>query len=326
MLHSIGPWPGTKAKRVLVAEWVFGRFAQAQGLAFVVMTIQSLTASATPTEALDLSVPKGTPSQAEAPSRPTEKTDQQQYDGRESRLAGAVTSVVNWGPQYMGSKNYAWSLKPGLLLRYRSWSISSNGNFAARTDEDPNDLPRGLGLNLLGNQHDWVKLSLRVDSGRKSKGVDGLQGVDDVPRTLRLRFSARKEWGDGWVITPGVNVDLLKKGVGHTADLSVGKDWQLSPKVKWSVSTGVTWASAGYMRSYFGISPSESIASGYSVYEPGSGFRDVRMGAGLRYELNRRWVFVSHASMQRLVGQAASSPTTQAATQWGVGGGLGWRF
>jgi MipA family protein len=225
----------------------------------------------------------------------------------------------------LGSENYGGSFKPGLLLRYGRWSISSNGSFAARTD-DPNDLPRGMGLNLLGDEHDWVKLSLRVDSGRRSTGIKALRGVDDVPRTLRLRLAARNEWGDGWVITPGVNIDLLNKGVGHTADLSVAKDWPLTSKLKVSVSTGLTWATGHYMRSYFGITPLESAASGYAVYEPGSGLRDLRLGTGLRYDINKHWVAVAHASVQSLVGQAASSPTTQAATQWGVGAGLGWRF
>ncbi len=233
--------------------------------------------------------------------------------------------MASWGANYMGSKDYGWSLKPGLLLRYGRWSISSNGGFAARAN-DPNDLPRGLGLNLLGDEHDWLKLSLRVDSGRRSQGVEALRGLDDVPRTLRLRLSAHKEWSDGWVITPGINLDLLRKGVGQTADIVVGKDWDLSAKLRWSVSTGLTWASRGYMRSYFGITPSESSASGYVVYNPGSGLRDLRVGTGLRYEINDRWVAVANVSAQRLVGPAASSPITQTVNQWGMGAGLGWRF
>jgi MipA family protein len=267
------------------------------------------------------------PLQAETlPAKTANETvDQPAPSLRQRKLEGAVTSVVSWGPDYLGSENRGWSVKPGLLLRYGRWSISSNGSFAARTD-DPNDLPRGLGLNLLGDEHDWVKLSLRVDSGRRSKGIDALRGVDDVPRTLRLRLSARKEWRDGWVVTPGVNVDLLNKGVGHTLDLSLGKDWQATPKLRLSASTGLTWATGGYMRSYFGITPPESLASGYAVYNPRAGLRDLRWGTGLRYEINQRWVAVAHASVQRLVGQAADSPTTQAVTQWGVGAGLGWRF
>ncbi|MFM8901649.1 MAG: MipA/OmpV family protein, partial [Burkholderiales bacterium] len=214
----------------------------------------------------------------------------------------------------MGSKNYGWSVKPGLLLRYGRWSVSSNGSFAANTD-DPNDLPRGLGLNLLGDEHDWVKLSLRVDSGRRSKDVAGLQGVDDVPRTLRLRLSARKEldtaWVSGLLVTPGVNLDLLGKGVGQTADVSLGKEWKLSDRLKWSASTGVTWASRSYMRSYFGITSGEASRSGYAVYDPSAGLRDVRVGVGLRYEISRQWVVVANASAQRLLGRAADSPLTR---------------
>lgn len=265
-----------------------------------------------------------TPPALSAATAPVSSEDKPLTDPAPRKLEGAVTAVVNWGPDYMGSKDYGWSLKPGLFLRYGRWSVSSNGNFA-RT-EDPNDLPRGLGLNLLGDEHDWVKLSLRVDSGRRSKGVAALQGIDDVPRTLRLRLSARHEWGDGWVVTPGVNLDLLGKGVGHTADLSLGRDWILSSALKLSASTGLTWATGGYMRSYFGITPTESNASAYASYEPSAGLRDVRLGLGLRYEINNRWVAVANVSVQQLVGPAARSPITQSAQQWGMGAGLGWRF
>ncbi|XVJ70255.1 MAG: MipA/OmpV family protein [Rhizobacter sp.] len=318
MMHSIGPWLHRRALCPRFLAWVVGRnsprgVGQRIGKSMLVGWLAGVCATAAATQnALELSDAPATPHQAQPDTAPR-------------KIEGAITAVMNWGPDYLGAKNYGWSIKPGLLLRYGRWSISSNGNFAARTD-DPGDLPRGLGLNLLGDEYNWVKLSLRVDSGRRSKGLDALRGVDDVPRTLRLRLSAHKEWGDGWVVTPGVNFDLLNKGVGHTADLSLGKDWLLSAKLKWSVSTGVTWASGQYMRSYFGITPSESSASGYAIHDADSGFRDVRGGTGLRYELNPRWVIVANASVQRLVGQAASSPTTQAATQWGVGAGLGWRF
>jgi MipA family protein len=296
-----------------------------QTLLLVTLAASCMAAAQVPPDLSTSQTSQTSQGDSSKPSSPIAASDEPARESRPPKFEGAITSVTSWGPDYLGSENYGVSFKPGLLLRYGRWTVSSNGSFAARTD-DLNELPRGLGLNLLGDEHDWVKLSLRVDSGRRSKGVDGLQGVDDVPRTLRLRLSARKEWGDGWVITPGVNVDLLKKGVGHTVDLAVGKDWRLGAKLRWSVSTGLTWATADYMRSYFGITPSESIASGYAVYEPGSGFRDLRMGTGLHYEINKDWVAVAHASLQRLIGQAARSPTTQATTQWGVGAGLGWRF
>lgn len=308
MQHSIGQESihrcGRRLWRCLLLGWLLALATVASALA---QTPGEVSGKTEP----DVSLPVSTPSI----SKP--------------KLRGAVTTVLEWGPDYMGSKNYGWSVKPGLLLRYGRWSVSSNGSFAANTD-DPNDLPRGLGLNLLGDEHDWVKLSLRVDSGRRSKDVAGLQGVDDVPRTLRLRLSARKEldtaWVSGLLITPGVNLDLLGKGVGQTVDVSLGKDWKLSPRLKWSVSTGVTWASGSYMRSYFGITPGEASRSGYSVYDPGAGLRDGRVGVGLRYEISRQWVVVANASAQRLLGQAADSPLTRSANQWGAGAGLGWRF
>jgi MipA family protein len=323
MLHSIGPWQGERIKGAWDESWRVARLRLVKQTVLLAMSTASGMAAA---QALDQSTQHIHQRETSSTPAATAAQGPAAPDSRSRKLEGAVTGVTSWGPDYLGARSYGWSFKPGLLLRYGRWSVSSNGSFAARTDDDPNDAPRGLGLNLLGDEHDWVKLSLRVDSGRRSKGVAALRGIDDIPRTLRLRLSARHEWGDGWAITPGVNIDLLNKGVGHTADLSFSKDWLLTSKLKVSASTGLTWATGEYMRSYFGITPLESAASGYAVDEPGAGFRDLRLGAGLRYEINKRWVAVAQASVQRLVDQAAGSPTTKAATQWGVGAGLGWRF
>jgi outer membrane protein len=261
-------------------------------------------------------------SAASSPANP-EHVKGKEY--RKPKLQSALTLVTNWGPDYMGSSHQGLGVRPGFLVRYGRWTLSSNGSFAANPDKDE-DQPRGLTFNTFGDDNDWVRLSLRIDSGRRSKGVDGLSGIDDVPRTVRMRISAHIDVGGGWALTPGANIDLLNRGVGHTLDMNLSRDWMLAPRWKLTTNTGLTWGNRQYMRSYFGVTREESVASGYAPYEAKAGFRDVWVGTGLRYDINPRWVATANVSAQRLLGPAADTPITRSRTSWGAGAGVGWRF
>ncbi len=80
------------------------------------------------------------------------------------------------------------------------------------------------------------------------------------------------------------------------------------------------------MRSYYGVTPAESLASGYPVFTPSAGVRDVSIGTGFRTEINPRWVALWGGSMGKLLGPAAKSPLTTATKQWGLNAGIAWRF
>lgn len=258
-----------------------------------------------------------------APAAPERKPS----TGTKPKLRGALTAVVGWGPDYLGASSSGLSYKPGFLLQYGRWSLSSRGSFAASAEAiQGEELPRGLGFRLLGDEQDWLRLSLRVDSGRRSKGVSGLMGIDDVPRTVRLRMSGQVNLLGGWTLTPAANIDLLSRGVGHTLDLNLSRDWALTSRVKFATHMGLTWGTRQYLNSYFGVTAAESLASGYVPYTANEGLRDVRIGVGLHYDISQRWIATANTGVQHLVGPAAQSPIARSTTHWGVGAGLGWRF
>jgi len=70
----------------------------------------------------------------------------------------------------------------------------------------------------------------------------------------------------------------------------------------------VTWASGAYMRSYFGVNPTQAAASGYPVHRPGNGVKDVTFALNANYVLTERWSLVGNVSYKRLLGGAADSP------------------
>jgi outer membrane scaffolding protein for murein synthesis (MipA/OmpV family) len=80
------------------------------------------------------------------------------------------------------------------------------------------------------------------------------------------------------------------------------------------------------MQTYWGITPAQAQRSGYPVYTPGLGARDVTLGLGLRSEVHRHWAVLGGVGVTRLIGKAADSPIVQKPTAMSGNVGLVWRF
>lgn len=237
---------------------------------------------------------------------------------------GAIGPIVSYSPEYSGASSRKVSVVPGFYLRYGRISISNASGFVTRRNSD--DIFRGLGIDMLRSDRVRLNLALRIDNGRRSSDSPALAGISDVRRTLRGRASATWQLAEGWKVGTGWNADLLGHGGGNIVDLGVSHDRRVGVATTWSVGAGVSWADHRYMQSYYGVDSTESTASGYPVYTPGSGLRDVSIGTGWRTEINPRWVALWGGSVGKLLGPAANSPLTKSTRQWGINGGIAWRF
>lgn len=78
------------------------------------------------------------------------------------------------------------------------------------------------------------------------------------------------------------------------------------------------------MDEYFGVTPSDSLASGLPIYVPGSGVRDGRGWALALFHLSPQWHLGAGVMYSRLLGDAADSPIVSAEgakDQWIYGAG-----
>jgi outer membrane scaffolding protein for murein synthesis (MipA/OmpV family) len=231
---------------------------------------------------------------------------------------------VNVSPDYSGASTRKTSVTLGYYLRYGRLSISNTGGFVTRREKD--DIFRGLGLDLKQDERLRLNVALRIDNGRTSNDVRGLEGLDDVKRTIRARFSATRFLDDGWKAIAGLSADILGKGGGNLLDIGATHDHRWTPSTTWSVNGTLTAGDQRYMRSWYGISEAASARTGRPVYEPGAGLRDVSVSAGFRTEVEDKWIVLGGASLGRLLGPAAQSPITLSKTQWGVSLGVARRF
>jgi outer membrane scaffolding protein for murein synthesis (MipA/OmpV family) len=147
-----------------------------------------------------------------------------------------------------------------------------------------------------------------ADFGRKESRADALDGMGSVqPRpeagvffnyfpTRELFLTSSLRYGAG-NDRDGLQIDL---GAGYTT--------QLSPQWRVAAGAAATYVNADYMQAYFGVTPQQSAASGYVVYSPGAGFREVRANASATYFIDAKWSLTGALTVSSLLGDARDSP------------------
>jgi outer membrane scaffolding protein for murein synthesis (MipA/OmpV family) len=110
----------------------------------------------------------------------------------------------------------------------------------------------------------------------------------------------------------------------------LGIDAIVEPTARLSVSAGprLHFANAEYLDTYLGVTAEQSADSGLREFDADGGLKGVGVEAEARYALTAQWSLVGSAGYERLVGDAADSPITDAGSenQFTAGLGLTYRF
>lgn len=236
---------------------------------------------------------------------------------------GAVGLIVRYAPAYGGADEHSLRASPAGFLRYGRITLSGSGGFTTRRDTD---VERGLSADLIDRDELRLSLSGRWTSGRKESASPRLAGLGDIEGTLLARV--RLHWTpDGpWRYSLGVNADLLGHGSGWIADLGAARHWSLGPQTKLQLAAALTFGSDTYLQSWYGITPDQALRTGYAIYAPGNGFRDLGVSLTLRHEFSRHWGSYVDAGASVHIGAARRSPLVLEPLGWSVGGGLVYRF
>lgn len=103
---------------------------------------------------------------------------------------------------------------------------------------------------------------------------------------------------------------------------------QVTERVKVVARVGTTFASDGYMQTYFGVTPAQAASSraGLPVYDPDAGIKDVYVELGSEIALGERWLLKPGGRYGRLVGDAGDSPIVENENQFSGVLGMGYKF
>lgn len=245
-------------------------------------------------------------------------------DEKPPRWEGAIGLVANWGPEFAGAGRQALKIVPAGFVRYGRLSISAAGGFGSSRRSD--EVDRGVAAALMDRETLRVSLGLRADSGRRESGSDRLAGMGDIDPTLRAQLTVNWRPERHWSLTTGISVDALSQGNGWWLQLGASRNFPLTRDTALTVGVSARWVGQTYARRWYGVTPAQSLASGYPVYAPDDGLADLTLGLRVRTDFGPRWSGFVAASASRLLGPAARSPLAERESNWGLGSGLVWRF
>ncbi|GHV57686.1 MltA-interacting MipA family protein [Deltaproteobacteria bacterium] len=236
----------------------------------------------------------------------------------ERGFTAALGAAVLVQPEFEGSNRYEAQALPVVYLRWGRAFLS---------------VERGLGLELdvLDNHMLTVAPALRYRLGRDQDDSELLRGLGNIDGGLEVGGTVLfQPWpGAGSPLSFNLAVyQGLGRVEGLTLELGPRYGAALTERLTGSLGAAIGLADRKYNRQRFGVTPAQSLASGYPVYDPGGGLKHAAVSGGLGYDLTEALELGLTAEYKRLTGPAADSPLVQrgSANQFRSGLSLTYNF
>jgi MipA family protein len=101
---------------------------------------------------------------------------------------------------------------------------------------------------------------------------------------------------------------------------------KLKPDFELTILPTLTWADSRQMRAFYGVSSGADTASGFSSYDPSSGWENAAIEIGGNWRMSTDWHVIVSIAYQRILGNAARSPIVQTSNQTSALAGLAFDF
>lgn len=231
---------------------------------------------------------------------------------------GLLGPALRLRPAYDGADTHRGELVPVIRYFGEPWFVRSTQGVlegGVRTELAP-----GL----------YAGAQLAYEAGRKARDSAFLEsrGISDIDPGASI--GAQLEWDQKIGPAP---ITLLARVRQHTeSDRGAQADLRLSVgvfqrgRLAAGVFTQATWANAKSTRSFYGLTPPQSAATGLPAYAPGSGLLFSSFGVLWSVDLTRDWVIVGSTEARHLRGDAKRSPLVERSTNYYSSVGIAYRF
>lgn len=219
-------------------------------------------------------------------------------------LAFSLSGGAAVAPRYFGSD----SLRVGPAVGFDFGGLRLGGFQLGDPDSNQYMAP-GAGL----------RGSLRFLPERR--GRNELTGLEKVSRALELGVGAHVT-GEFWQAF----ADLRYGVVGHSAwagEFGANAIYRDHSGLVLHAGPVVSFGSGRFNRTYFGVTPAESAASGLAAFRPSSGIYAVGLQVGAYQPLNEDWAVTGTLRYDRLRGDAGNSPIVRQGSRHQFGGSIG---
>jgi outer membrane scaffolding protein for murein synthesis (MipA/OmpV family) len=228
--------------------------------------------------------------------------------------AFALGAGLEYGAEYDGSDNYGAEVEPAIIVQKR------NGNQMWFFE--------GQELGWRARLADvWMlQVAGRFEGGREESEAPELAGMGDVDDEFMLVAESRRALGswDNWlaarVMAGGSDIGTLGViAAGHTFA-------QSQPGMGIDLFAFVTLASSEFINRDFGVTPEQSINTGYPVTELGAGFRSFGFQFVGRWRPGDNWQLQAEAGYEKYSSEISESPLTLNDYEAEIGISLLYRF
>lgn len=199
-------------------------------------------------------------------------------------------------PNYQGSEDYRVIPIPTIDVK-EGWFFAN--------------LRNGVGIEPINTENLTIGASVVFIQGYRLRDIP--EGVARLSNGVGVRGFANIRAG-GAITTLGLTQGVSGGTEGLVADASISYPIPLSQRVILTPTVGTTWADEKHNDGYFGITPTESLASGLGPFLTGAGFKDVTAALTATYRLTDRITLNVTGSVVSLLGDLGDSPIVEKRT------------
>jgi outer membrane scaffolding protein for murein synthesis (MipA/OmpV family) len=213
-------------------------------------------------------------------------------------------AAVEHKPLYDGAELTRTIGGPVINIRYKDLWFASIGE--------------GLGVNLWSGDHYRAGLALSYDLGRYvHDDVAHLTGLGDLKIAAAPKAFISYVISKSFPLVVRADVRQIVGGAdGLLADLGAYMPLPgSSQRFVMFAGPSYTYADHRYMQREFGVTTTQSMASGYPVYDAHSGSDEMGFGFSSTFFITPKILLNFDAAIDHLLGSAGESPITQRVTQ-----------
>jgi outer membrane protein len=213
---------------------------------------------------------------------------------------GLAGLAVIAGHEYLGSDERKTLVLPALTYQWKNGWFAGTGNGVGYKFDSPPNMQYGL--------------RVTVDLGRDANDSTALTGMGDIDVRPEAGAFFNYFITNEWFLTSSFRYGAGNDRDGAQTDIGVGWSSQLAPQWRGSLGLAATYVNSSYMQAFYGVTAAQSASSGYAVYTPGAGWRDVRGSASLTYFFNPEWSLTAAVTVRSLQPAVTDSPIVTEST------------
>lgn len=209
-------------------------------------------------------------------------------------------------PRYLGSNHSRMLPLPIIDIFYKQRLFFSS--------------EEGLGVNVYNKGQDKFGVALGYDLGRKERSdKKNLHGLGNIPAYATANVFGQYAWHH--IMFRSKTLASLQTRHGLTAEINVGYNAKITPKLNVTVGPSLMWASENYMNSYFSVNQKQSRQSGLKRYSAHAGLLDGGAGFNVLYSIAPEFMITAYGGATYLFKHAGQSPVVR--RRWQTAAGIG---